>query len=135
MTRQLLAAVLALWLGVRLLTPAGFMPSFANGSVAIVECPGADAAGSPAAMPEMADMAMPGMAMPAHRPHDGSDGFHHQACPYASAASLAELESGTAALALLAVPTALPPLLRPLPAFRRRATRDLPPSQAPPLPA
>jgi hypothetical protein len=134
-TRLLLTALLALCLGVRLLAPAGFMPSFANGSLAIVECPGADGAQAPMAIPGMPNLVKPGMTMPTHDDRGGDDGFHHQACPYASAASLAGLEPGVVAIVLPAVQATLPPRARPLRAFRRRAIRDLPPSQAPPLPA
>jgi hypothetical protein len=129
MTRLLLAALLALWLGVRLLTPAGFMPSFANGSLAIVECPEADGAPLPMAMPDM-----PGMAMPDAGHDHGKNGFH-QLCPYAQAASLVGIDPGMAVLAILVLLAALSPVARALLAFSRRATRDRPPSQGPPLPA
>ena len=137
----MLAAILALWLGVRLLTPAGFMPSFANGSLAIVECPEADGAPPMAAMPgmdmgamDMAGMDMPGMAMPDTGHDHGKNGFH-QLCPYAQAASLAGIDPGVAAIAPLVLLAALAPLARALLAISRRATRDRPPSQGPPLPA
>jgi hypothetical protein len=136
--RLLLAAVLALCLGERLLAPPGFMPSFAAGRLAIVECP--DAYGSP--MPPMADM--PGMAMagtdtpvaapPGHARHGGKDAFH-QLCPYAQAASLAVIDLGAVALAVAVLAAALAPLARALPAISRRATRDRPPAQGPPFPA
>lgn len=133
--RLLLATVLALWLGVRLLTPAGFMPSFAEGSLAIVECPEADGVPAPpVTMPHMPGMDMAGMALP-HGAHDhGKSGFH-QLCPYAQAASLAGIDPGFAALAALVLLAALAPLARALLAISRRATRDRPPSQGPPLPA
>ena len=139
----MLAAILALWLGVRLLTPAGFMPSFANGSLTIVECPEADGAPAMAAMPmagmdmagmDMAGMDMAGMAMP-DSGHDHGKAAFHQLCPYAQAASLAGIDPGVAAIALLVLIAALPPLARALLAISRRATRDRPPSQGPPLPA
>jgi hypothetical protein len=135
-SRLLLAAVLALCLGVRLLTPAGFMPSFAGGSLAIVECPDARIAPPPPPIPamhHMAGMAMHGVVPPAHD-HD-KNAFHHQPCPYAAAASLAGIDVAGVALALLVLFSALPPQARALLAFRRGATRDRPPSQAPPLPA
>ena len=132
--RLLLAAVLALCLGVRLLTPLGFMPSFADGSLAIVECPMADGAPIEAAMPDMAGMDMAAMAMPADHRHDDGKGFH-QTCPYAEAASLAGLESGAAFIVLLTLFAALAPRARALLAIARRATRERPPAQAPPVPA
>jgi hypothetical protein len=138
--RLLLAAVLALCLGVRVLTPAGFMPSLANGSLAIVPCPDAEgappiAAPAPMTMSHTGHMAMPPGAMP-ERVHDHrTNAFHHPACPYASAASLAGLDPGLVVLAVVALFAILPPLAWALPVFRRRATRDRPPAQAPPLPA
>jgi len=141
--RLLLAAVLALCLAVRVLTPAGFMPSFATGSLAIVPCPDAEGAApfAPApplppmpAMHHMVGMAMPPMAM-AEPAHDhGKNGFHHQSCPYAAAASLNGLDLGVVLLAFLATLAAVPPLARALPAIRRHATRDRPPAQGPPQP-
>jgi hypothetical protein len=132
--RLLLVVVLALCLGVRLLTPIGFMPSFAGGSLAIVECPQAEGAPVAAAMPDMPGTDMPGMAMPHGREHDAGKGFH-QTCPYAEAASLAGTETIIALVALLVPLAALAPLARLLHAVARRASRDRPPSRGPPLPA
>jgi hypothetical protein len=132
--RLLLAALLALWLGVRLLTPAGFMPFFADGSLAIVECPEADGAPPAAAMPDMPGMDMPGMAMPGGGHHDGKAGFH-QLCPYAQAASLAGVDPGAVVLALLILLSAMQRAARTLSALARPATRDRPPARGPPLPA
>jgi hypothetical protein len=134
MSRLLLAAVLALGLAVRLLTPAGFMPSFAGGALAIVECPEADGAPPTMAMPEMPGMDMAAMATPGTRHDHGKNGFH-QLCPYAQAASLAGIDPGVASLVALVLLAALSPVARALLAFARRATRDRPPSQGPPLPA
>jgi hypothetical protein len=131
-TRLLLATVLALWLGVRLLTPAGFMPSFAGGTVAIVECPGADGAPAATAMPDMAGMDMSGMAVAEHGDVSGKHGFH-QSCPYAPASSLAGLVTGFAVFAVVLLLAALPPAARALLAVRRHATRERPPAQGPPL--
>jgi hypothetical protein len=139
-TRLLLAALLALCLGVRVLTPVGFMPSFASGSLAIVPCPDAD--GAPSAPPTLAMHHMDGMAMadmatraPVHDHDHGKNPFHHQSCPYASASSLSGLDSSVVILAVIVLLALLPPLARSLPTFRRRATRDRPPAQGPPLPA
>ena len=135
----LLSAVLALCLAVRVLTPPGFMPSFATGALAIVPCP--DAEGAPPAVPipplhHMAGMAMPhtAVAEPIHN-HEGGKNAFHQSCPYAAAASLSGLDLGVLVLALLAALAAAPPSVRALVALCCRATRDRPPSQGPPLPA
>jgi hypothetical protein len=131
-----------LCLGVRVLTPPGFMPSFPTGALAIVPCP--DAGGATAVAPapppihhHMAGMAMPdtATAAPVHDHEGGKNAFHHQSCPYAAAASLSALDLGTFVVAILALIAAVPPLTRALPAFGRRATRDRPPAQGPPLPA
>lgn len=129
-TRLLLAALVALCVGVRLLTPIGFMPSFAGGSLAIVECP--VALGAPA-QEEMPEMDMPGKAMPHGHQHDEGKAFHPP-CPYAEAASLAGLEFRVTLVALLVLFAALTPLARVILAVSRRATRERPPSQGPPLP-
>jgi hypothetical protein len=138
-SRLLLAALLALCLGVRLLTPAGFMPAFASGSLAIVPCPDAEGPHQDAAtlaMPgmDMSAMDMPGMGMPDAGQHDGRTGFH-QACPYAASASLAGLLPGLCLLILVVLLAASLPRARRLAALYRRATRDRPPSQGPPFPA
>jgi hypothetical protein len=132
--RLLLAALLALWLGVRLLTPAGFMPSFAHGSLAIVECPEADGTPPARAMPDMPGMVMAGMATAGTEHHDGKNGFH-QLCPYAQAASLAGIDPEAVVLALPLLLSAMPRPARTLPVLARHATRDRPPARGPPLPA
>jgi hypothetical protein len=63
-------------IAVRLLTPAGFMPAFDHGAIAIVVCPDADPAPAPV------------MAVQHH--HDHSKRIH-QPCPYASASGLGAL--------------------------------------------
>ena len=135
---MLLAAVLALCLAVRVLTPPGFMPSFASGALAVVPCP--DAAGAPPVAPpmhHMAGMAMPHIATaaPVHDHESGKNAFHHQTCPYAAAASLSGLDVGVLVVAVLVLLAAVPALTRALPAFTRRATRERPPAQGPPQPA
>ncbi len=135
-TRLILAVLLALCLGVRLLTPAGFMPSFADGALTIIPCPDAAGAPPPAAVRHMDGMAMGGMAIPASvHDHDRSkDGFHHPSCPYASAASLVGIDLGIASLIVVILKATLPAPSRALARFRRCATRDRPPSRGPPFP-
>jgi hypothetical protein len=135
--RLLLAGLLALCLGVRLLTPPGFMPSFANGSLALVECPGARASlpapPPPAAMSAhhlRAGMAMARSATP-EPVHDHDNGFHRQSCPFAAMATPALIDAPLVVLTALA-PVALPPLALALPIYRLQVTRDRPPSQGPP---
>lgn len=137
-----LAVMMALCLAVRVLTPPGFMPSFASGALTIVPCPDAEGARPTAPAPQPMHHHMAGMAMspsattlPAHDHTGGEKAFHHQSCPYAAAASLCGLEVGVLVVAILVLLAAAPPPVLPLPAFRRRATRDRPPAQGPPLPA
>ena len=67
-SRLLFAAVCALLLALRLLSPAGFMPAFDRGSVTIVACPDAE--------PALESM-----------PHHHGHAAVHQSCPYAAASS------------------------------------------------
>ncbi len=113
------AAVLTLVLALRLLTPAGFMPTFEDGRLTIVECPGSGTAPAMPAMPSM------------H--HDRNQTC--QSCPHATATGAGLVDSGPTALgsaSFLAVP-----LLR---AFAfvlpdRSIAHDRPPAIGPPIPA
>jgi hypothetical protein len=126
--RALIAAALALCFAVRLVTPAGFMPSVANGALAIVPCPDAFVSASEP---------MPAMAMDhgagEHR-HHGTDGAG-QSCPYAAAVGMAGIDTGPVAVFDAPDAAILPPVAAALPLYRRLATRDRPPSRGPPLPA
>src|SRR5689334_14779375 len=114
--RTVCAVLLALLLGVRTLSPVGFMPAFDRGTITIVACPDYDAA--------------PPMAHHHHGPKE-----LHQHCPYAAgsapATSLLELAP---LLTLLLAGAAL--LLWPrFHAVGLRRSRERPPSRGPPLPA
>ena len=65
-------AILALALAIRLLSPAGFMPSFEQGAVTIVACPDYETAASPNGH---------------HHGHHRAKG-DHQPCPYAAGAAV-----------------------------------------------
>jgi hypothetical protein len=119
LSRTLFGAMLALLLGLRLLSPAGFMPSFEHGAVTIVACPDAGAA----------------LAAGMHHHAPGDRKTSHQPCPYAAASAL-----GTAAAD--ASPVAPP---EPYAAVRsiggrflfveRHGSRERPPLRGPPIPA
>jgi hypothetical protein len=115
--RTTLGALLALVLAVRLLSPAGFMPAFEHGSVAIVACPDYQLTAAPMA-----------------HPHHGDPKKLRQPCPFAAGATAAApVEAAWFAAALLlvaALSTGRPPAL-----VERHRTRDRPPSRGPPLPA
>jgi hypothetical protein len=105
-------------IAVRLLTPAGFMPAFDGGAVAIVACP--DAAPAPA---------------PMHGHHGGHSKTFHEPCPYAAAAGLNSL-TADAPLLLASLIFATAVLIGRAAIFLERSRTNLrPPSRAPPLPA
>lgn len=111
------AALLALLLAVRLLSPAGFMPAFDLGAVSIVICPDADPAP---------------MSMAHHQHHGDAKLLQH--CPFAAggvpatAAELALIVAALVAVALLVSGVAFE-------LFCCHRLRDWPPSIGPPLPA
>jgi hypothetical protein len=117
---MLCAIVLALLLGVRSLAPAGFMPAFDHGSVAIVACPDAQP--------------LPTMARMPHHDHRQHEKLH-QPCPYASASGLSALGADFGALLEVLVPAAALMLGRALILPVRSDLRVRPPSRAPPSPA
>jgi hypothetical protein len=117
--RMIWAALLALALALRLLTPAGFMPAFDRGAVSIVACPDWDS-GTP--------------ATPTHHHHGGSKTLH-QPCPFGAASGLGAL---TAAFgSLLDVMFLAPALLlgRTFLFLECHSGRERPPTRAPPFPA
>lgn len=117
MARAAFGALLALVLAVRLLAPAGFMPSFEHGVVAIVACPETTGV----------------EPMAAH--HDGHGKIVHQPCPFAAASGKDSLAASALAAALfVATPAGL--LQSPVTisaACEHRCGR--PPSTGPPNPA
>jgi Protein of unknown function (DUF2946) len=114
-------ALLALLLGLRLLTPAGFMPAFDHGAVTIVVCPDAEPPPSP-------------MAMHNHQ-HQHSPKKLHQNCPYASASALGGLLDNHPLLAALVV-VGLALLFGPAYHYlERQRAHDRPPLRGPPIPA
>jgi hypothetical protein len=118
--RAACAVVLALLLALRSLAPAGFMPAFEHGRIAIVICPDAE----PIA-------AMPPMAHHDHRQHDKL----HQPCPFAAASATGALDRDLVLLldALILAGALL--LGRALVLPVRNVSQVRPPSRGPPLPA
>jgi hypothetical protein len=118
LTRAICAALLALLLAVRMLAPAGFMPSFDHGAVTIVACPDADGGSTP---------------MPAH--HDGHSKKLHQPCPYAAASGLGSLAPDLPLLpgALILAVAVL--LGRTFLFLERHLAHERPPLRGPPIPA
>jgi hypothetical protein len=117
--RAACAALLALLLALRLLSPAGFMPAFEHGAVTIVVCP--DTGLEPAA--------------PAAMHHHHGKAKHQPPCPYAAASSLGALGGdfmGLTALLALAIPLLLG---RTYEFVERHSERLRPPLRGPPLPA
>lgn len=111
------AALLALLLAVRLLSPVGFMPSFAHGAIAIIACPDGESAAAPMA-----------------KHHHHGDAKLQQHCPYAAGAATATTSDfAVIVTALLAVPSLQS--FRSFDALIRRGLRVRPPLRGPPLPA
>ena len=110
------ATLFALLLAVRLLSPAGFMPTFDHGSIAIVLCPD----GEPAA------------AAMTHHHHHG-DPKLQQRCPYAAGAAPATSSDFAGIVAVLLTVAALLSF-QSFEALIRRL-HDRPPLRGPPLPA
>ena len=102
-----------------MLTPAGFMPAFEHGAVAIVACPDGD-----------------GVAVQSNHHHHGQPKKLHQPCPYASASSLAGLGPDFTPLLIgvLVAGLALLPGRR-FQFLERSRTRERPPLRGPPIPA
>jgi hypothetical protein len=113
--RATLAALMALAMALRLLSPVGFMPAFDHGAVTIVPCP---------------DAAPAGIAMMHH--HHG-DNAHPQPCPYAAGAGAGPLP-GIASAALPSAPAAAE---QPAATLAENAPaaqdRERPPATGPPL--
>lgn len=116
--RSITGLLLGLLLAVRLLAPAGFMPTFDHGSVTIVVCP--DASG--------------GEPMVAHH-HDGHSRLAHEHCPYASASGLSSLLPDLPVLAALMVLAAALLLGRTYRFIERNRAHERPPLRGPPIPA
>ena len=117
--RTICAALLALLLAVRLLSPAGFMPAFSHGTVTIVPCPDQDPAPAPAPM--------------AH--HDHGPKALHQPCPYAAAGNPPAAQMQPAHIAAL-LPVASAPLIgRTFEPAEFQRVHERPPLRGPPLPA
>ena len=112
----MVALGLALLLALRLLSPAGFMPSFDHGAVTIVACPD-------------------GAVAPAKHDHHRSNAKLHQACPYAAASALGGLANEPPLLpALLIVGLALL-LGRAFTFLEKQRDFERPHSRGPPIPA
>ena len=118
LTRSIWGALLALLLAVRLLAPAGFMPSFEHGAVTIVACPDAE----------------PGVA-PMSGHHHGHSKQLHQPCPYASASGLGSLAAEMAPLIAVVILAVALLLGRTFLFIERSRTHERPPLRGPPLPA
>ena len=110
-TKSLFVALFALLLGVRLLSPAGFMPSFEHGTVTIVACPD---------------------AFPPPEHHDHHQPKPEQPCPYAAASAPGAVVAFAAVLLMPAFFAFV--WASPFNAQRpRSANRLLPPATGPPI--
>jgi hypothetical protein len=120
LTRGTCAALFALLLALRVLSPAGFMPDFSGGGVTIVRCP--DAAPVPAMHHAAGE-------------HHGKSQAAHQPCPYAAAPPLAAATAEAPRLAPV-LRLAAPPLIGgPLDLVEPARPHLRPPLRGPPIPA
>ena len=118
--RAVWAALFALLLAVRMLSPPGFMPAFDHGAVTIVVCPDSEAPLLPAGSMH-------------HHHHDKAK--HQSPCPYASASALGALGSDFGALLEVLIIGAALLLGRTFLFIERHGRRERPPLRGPPLPA
>ena len=114
--RSATAALFALILAMRLLTPVGFMPAFEGGKLAIIECPGGNLAPMPA---------MPGMR------HDHRNVC--QSCPHATASGGGLIDAPSFAAAVAYPNEARPLLASNVSPFVATGDHDLPPAIGPPF--
>lgn len=114
--RLLCACLIGLALALRLLSPAGFMPAFEHGSVAIVACPDG------------------GGASPAPHHHDGHADKSHQPCPYAAASAAGSLAPDAPVVVAIAALAAALLLGRAFLFLERSRSRQRPFPTGPPLP-
>ena len=117
-TRTAWAMMLGLLLALRLLSPAGFMPAFADGRVTIVACP--DTFDAPIA---------------AHHHHGETGQSLHQHCPYASAAGLGALAADFAPLLGDLIPAATGLVAGTIQQSSHDHRQLRPPTRAPPIPS
>ena len=116
--RAFVGVLFALLLAFRLLSPAGFMPAFADGRVTIVACP--DTFDAPIA---------------AHHHHGETGQSLHQHCPYASAAGLGALAADFGALLGDLIPAATSVIAGTIQQSTHDHRQFRPPTRAPPIPS
>lgn len=117
------AALLALFLALRVLVSAGYMPALEHGRLTLMLCPDGEWTAPAAAMPGM------------HAEHAPKSAHHHEQCFYAAAAAMSF--AGAEPLPLLAIlAVAFACLAAPaLPAMVRTSRFERPFSTGPPFPA
>lgn len=116
------AAFLALFLAIRVLISAGYMPELERGHLTLILCPDGEWTAPPSSMPGMEG-------------DHGSKAAHHQQCSYAAAAAM-PFASGdsTPLLALLILSFSVLTLFAP-PSIARSCRFERPYSTGPPLPS
>jgi hypothetical protein len=117
LARALFALVAAAVFATRLLTPAGFMPSFERGTVTIIACPDYES------------------AAPTAKHHHGNPKKLHQPCPYAAGGAAGTVTDGFVALAALLIFGAVALFGRSFRFLERHRAHDRPPLRGPPLTA
>lgn len=116
--RASFAALFGVLLAIRLLAPAGFMPSFEHGAVTIVVCPDVQPSSPPLA---------------GH--HHGHSKTLHQPCPYGATSTMGAFAADLAPLLAVLILAATLLLGRTFLFLERNSLRERPPTRGPPIPA
>jgi hypothetical protein len=116
--RAVWAMMLALVLAMRLVTPAGFMPSFGGGRLTVVECPGSG---------PMPMMPMSGM--------DHNQKKLCQSCPHATATGAGLVDAQPLLLTATTFATVSHSIASAFALSLRRGQHERPPAIGPPIPA
>jgi hypothetical protein len=116
--RAIWALALALLLGLRLLSPPGFMPAFANGAVTIIVCPDAE----------------PASGLGGHDHHGSHSKVIHQTCAYASASTFGSAPADAPLLAPPLAAAATSVIARPFAFAGQHSDHERPPLRGPPIP-
>jgi hypothetical protein len=118
-TRSILAVLLVLLLGLRLVGATGYMPGVDHGRLTVIICPDSDV-NAPLAI------------APAHH-HHGQARHDHNICPYAAAAALGAVGADWAAVLSVLIFAVALLLGRTFLGIDRQSNRDRPPAIGPPL--
>jgi hypothetical protein len=116
-SRAILALALVSLLALRLMSPPGFMPAFANGAVTIIVCPDAE----------------PASGLGDHNHHGSHSKVVHQTCAYASASTFGAAPADAPVLAAPFAAAATSLIARPFAFAGQHRDHERPPPRGPPI--